>query len=58
MISAQDATIAGSIRVLYGGSVKAATAAEIFAMPDVDGGLVGGASLKSEEFLKICEAAG
>ena len=53
----RDARIAGDVRILYGGSVKAANAAEIFAMPDVDGGLVGGASLKAEEFLKICAAA-
>ena len=52
-----DARIASAVRILYGGSVKAANAAEIFSMPDVDGGLVGGASLKAEEFLKICAAA-
>ena len=51
-----DANIAGAVRILYGGSVKAANAAELFAMPDVDGGLVGGASLKADEFLKICAA--
>jgi len=51
------ATIAAGVRILYGGSVKAANAREIFAMPDVDGGLVGGASLKADEFLKICAAA-
>jgi triosephosphate isomerase len=56
-ISQRDATIASALRVLYGGSVKAANAAELFAMPDVDGGLVGGASLKAEEFVKICAAA-
>jgi triosephosphate isomerase len=49
--------IASGLRVLYGGSVKAANAREIFAMPDVDGGLIGGASLKADEFLKICAAA-
>jgi len=53
----RDATIAASVRILYGGSVKAANAREIFAMADVDGGLVGGASLKADEFLKICAAA-
>jgi triosephosphate isomerase (TIM) len=52
-----DAKIASALRVLYGGSVKAANAAEIFSMPDVDGGLIGGASLKVDEFLKICAAA-
>ncbi|MCK9926835.1 triose-phosphate isomerase [Frankia sp. Mgl5] len=45
--------IAAGIRVLYGGSVKAANAAELFTMPDVDGGLVGGASLVAEEFVGI-----
>jgi triosephosphate isomerase len=57
-IAEKDATIAGSLRVLYGGSVKAANAAELFAMPDVDGGLIGGASLKADEFAGICAAAG
>jgi triosephosphate isomerase len=52
-----DAKIAGEIRILYGGSVKAANAGELFGMPDVDGGLVGGASLKGEEFMKICGEA-
>jgi triosephosphate isomerase (TIM) len=56
-LAKRDGRIAGATRILYGGSVKAANAAEIFAMPDVDGGLVGGASLKAEEFLKICSAA-
>ncbi|HEU4531464.1 MAG TPA: triose-phosphate isomerase [Steroidobacteraceae bacterium] len=56
-IAARDAKIAGELRILYGGSVKAANARELFEMPDVDGGLVGGASLKSEEFGRICAAA-
>ena len=56
-ISAQDATIAGQLRILYGGSVKGANARELFAMDDIDGGLVGGASLTAPEFLKITEAA-
>ena len=47
----------GEVRILYGGSVKASNAAEIFAIPDVDGALVGGASLKSADFLPIVEAA-
>ncbi|HSN72200.1 MAG TPA: triose-phosphate isomerase [Steroidobacteraceae bacterium] len=46
------------MRVLYGGSVTAGNAAELFAMPDVDGGLIGGASLKADEFVRICMAAG
>ncbi|RYD87503.1 MAG: triose-phosphate isomerase, partial [Sphingomonadales bacterium] len=56
-IAARDATIAAALPVLYGGSVKAGNAAELFAMPDVDGGLIGGASLKADEFLAICRAA-
>ena len=57
-IAANDATIAGSIRVLYGGSVKAGNARELFDMPDVDGGLIGGASLKAEDFVAIVAATG
>ena len=45
------------VRILYGGSVKASNAAEIFGVADVDGALVGGASLKSADFLPIVEAA-
>jgi len=56
-LTEKDATIAASLRVLYGGSVKAANAAELFSMPDVDGGLIGGASLKPEDFAGICAAA-
>jgi triosephosphate isomerase (TIM) len=56
-VAEKDATIAASLRVLYGGSVKAANAAELFSKPDVDGGLIGGASLKSEDFAGICAAA-
>lgn len=48
--------VADEISILYGGSVKAANAAEIFGMPDVDGGLVGGASLKSREFVDIVKS--
>jgi triosephosphate isomerase (TIM) len=56
-IGARDARIAAVTRILYGGSVKAGNAAELFAMPDVDGGLIGGASLKADEFLAILAAA-
>ena len=56
-IAAQDANIARHLRVLYGGSVKGGNAAELFSMPDVDGGLVGGASLSADEFQQICAAA-
>ncbi len=54
----QDARIASSLRLLYGGSVKAANAAELFAQSDIDGGLIGGASLVAADFLAICNAAG
>lgn len=53
-----SAELADGVRVLYGGSVKSGNAAEIIAQPDVDGALVGGASLDAEEFSKICIAAG
>jgi triosephosphate isomerase len=46
------------MRVLYGGSVKAGNARELFDMPDVDGGLIGGASLKAEDFVAIVAATG
>ncbi len=55
-IAAQDDQIASSLGILYGGSVKANNAAELFAMPDIDGGLIGGASLVADEFLAICRA--
>ena len=55
-IAARDAKIGAEARILYGGSVKAGNAAELFAMPDVDGGLIGGASLKADEFLAILAA--
>ncbi len=58
MIAEHDVRIARSIRLLYGGSVKAANAAALFAMPDIDGGLIGGASLNAAEFLAIAQAAG
>lgn len=56
-VAAFDAKIASSLPILYGGSVKAANAAELFKQPDVDGGLVGGASLVAQEFLAIMAAA-
>ena len=56
-LAQQDARIAGGLRILYGGSVKAGNARELFTQPDVDGGLIGGASLKAEEFLNILAAA-
>jgi triosephosphate isomerase len=56
-LAALDATISSSLRILYGGSCKAANAAELLAQADVDGGLIGGASLVAAEFLAICAAA-
>jgi triosephosphate isomerase len=52
----RDAGIATELRIIYGGSVKAENARELFAMDDVDGGLIGGASLAAGSFLAICEA--
>jgi triosephosphate isomerase len=56
-VATHDASIAAGLAILYGGSVKAANAAELFGMPDVDGGLVGGASLNADDFLAIRSAA-
>ena len=58
MIAARDATIAAGLSILYGGSVKGANARSLFAMADIDGGLVGGASLVAAEFLEIFRSAG
>jgi len=55
-LSAADATIAGSTRLLYGGSVKLDNAKALFACPDIDGGLIGGASLKAADFIAIAVA--
>nr|VFK40096.1 MAG: triosephosphate isomerase (TIM) [Candidatus Kentron sp. TC]VFK48764.1 MAG: triosephosphate isomerase [Candidatus Kentron sp. TC]VFK62788.1 MAG: triosephosphate isomerase (TIM) [Candidatus Kentron sp. TC] len=55
-IADKDAGVAEKVRIQYGGSVNAGNAAELFAMPDIDGGLIGGASLKSADFLTICAA--
>lgn len=56
-LSQVNADVAAGVRVLYGGSVKPDNAQELFSMEDIDGGLIGGASLKSEDFLAICQAA-
>jgi triosephosphate isomerase len=56
-LAAADSAVAENVQVLYGGSVKGANAAELFAMPDIDGGLIGGASLDPQEFAAICRAA-
>jgi triosephosphate isomerase len=56
-IAAKSETVAEGIRILYGGSVKGENAAGLFANPDIDGGLIGGASLKAVDFLAIADAA-
>ncbi|MDE0691911.1 MAG: triose-phosphate isomerase [Gammaproteobacteria bacterium] len=57
-LAAEDADVATAVRIVYGGSVKAANALALFAQVDIDGGLVGGASLDPHEFAAICAAAG
>ncbi|SDX62931.1 triosephosphate isomerase (TIM) [Allochromatium warmingii] len=55
-LSERDAAIGATVRILYGGSMKPSNAAELLAMPDIDGGLIGGASLVADDFLAICQA--
>ncbi|MCD5996285.1 triose-phosphate isomerase [Pseudomonas sp. CDFA 602] len=57
-LAKENSEVAQGVRLLYGGSVKAANAVELFSMPDIDGGLIGGASLNADEFGAICRAAG
>ena len=57
LLAARDSAAAEAVRILYGGSVKPANAAELMALPNVDGALVGGAALDPGDFLAICEAA-
>jgi triosephosphate isomerase len=57
-LAGKNAVVAKGLRLLYGGSVKGANAQELFGQPDIDGGLIGGASLNAEDFLAICRAAG
>ncbi len=57
-IGANSDTIAGQVRVIYGGSVKPDNALEILSCDDIDGGLIGGASLSAESFVEICQAVG
>ncbi|WP_338484601.1 triose-phosphate isomerase [Pseudomonas trivialis] len=57
-LAEKNSEVAQGVRLLYGGSVKAANAVELFGMPDIDGGLIGGASLNADEFGAICRAAG
>lgn len=56
-IAGQNDGVAEGLVIQYGGSVKGANAAELFSMPDIDGGLIGGAALDAQEFLAICQAA-
>lgn len=56
-LALQDRGIAEGVRIQYGGSMKPDNAAELLAQPDIDGGLIGGASLKAADFLAICRAA-
>jgi triosephosphate isomerase (TIM) len=58
LLAAKDESVAARVQILYGGSMNAANAAELLAQTDIDGGLIGGASLKAEDFLTICRAAG
>ena len=53
-----DSRFASDLRIIYGGSMKASNAGEFIASPEIDGGLIGGASLKSEDFLEICRSIG
>ena len=57
LLSGHDSEIAASIQILYGGSMKGENAAGLLGMPDIDGGLIGGASLKAADFLAIANAA-
>ena len=57
VVAAFDVERAAALRIVYGGSVKASNAQGLFAMPDIDGALVGGASLQASEFVAICQAA-
>jgi len=54
--AAKSDDVAGGLQILYGGSVKPSNAGELFAMNDIDGGLIGGASLQADDFLGICAA--
>lgn len=56
-LAASDQSVAENVKILYGGSVKASNARELFSQPDINGGLVGGASLVAEEFISICKSA-
>lgn len=57
LLATYDEVIADTIQIVYGGSMNPGNAAELLAMPDIDGGLIGGASLNADDFLAICRAA-
>jgi triosephosphate isomerase len=57
-IRARDAAAADKLPILYGGSMKPDNARDLLAQPDIDGGLIGGAALKAQDFLAIIQAAG
>ena len=57
-LSTMNQSVAEKVQILYGGSMKAANAGELLAQKDIDGGLIGGASLKADEFIAICKIAG
>ena len=56
-LAAMNADVAANVVIQYGGSMNASNAAQLLAMEDIDGGLIGGASLKADDFLAICRAA-
>ncbi|MEJ2257669.1 MAG: triose-phosphate isomerase, partial [Woeseiaceae bacterium] len=56
-LAARDEAVAGRVQILYGGSMKGENAAGLLSQPDIDGGLIGGASLKADDFLAIAAAA-
>jgi triosephosphate isomerase len=58
IVAEKDATVAEKVQILYGGSMNASNASDLLSQADIDGGLIGGASLKAEDFLTICRAAG
>ena len=55
-LARHDDAIADAIRIIYGGSVKSDNAEQLFQMADIDGGLIGGASLNANDFISICQA--
>ena len=57
MLNSHATGLGDQLRIIYGGSVKGSNANELFAMPDIDGGLIGGASLQADQFIEICQAA-